>query len=49
MVLERGKIRYRWKGPTDSRNVRFVDGKWIRNNPFTHWGRFRLAPGQQGS
>lgn len=32
MILERGKIRYKWRGPMDP-TVRFENGKWVRDEP----------------
>jgi hypothetical protein len=38
MTLERGKIRYRWRGPMPRQNLRFENGRWIRDSsPYSHW------------
>jgi hypothetical protein len=38
MTLERGTIRFQWRGPMPHQNLRFENGGWVRDpSPYSHW------------
>jgi hypothetical protein len=38
MILQRGTIRYKWRGPMPHQNLRYENGEWVRDPlPFSHW------------
>jgi hypothetical protein len=38
MTLERGTIRYQWRGPMPRHNLRWHNGEWVRDrSPFIRW------------
>jgi hypothetical protein len=38
MTLDRGKIRFHWRGPMPHQNLRLENGEWVRDpSYYSHW------------
>jgi hypothetical protein len=46
ITLERGKIRFHWRGPMPGANLRYENGEWIRDKVALPWsmGRYTNRP-----
>jgi hypothetical protein len=45
VTLERGKMRFHWRGPMPGANLRYENGKWVRDEVALPWSMDRYADG----